>query len=205
MKKIRLLPFIAIVAILFAGGTMAADKGAKMEKATFAGGCFWCMEPPFEKLDGVSSVISGYMGGKKENPTYEEVSGGDTGHTEVVQVTYDPAKVSYEKLLKVFWMNIDPTTIKGQFADIGSQYRPEIFFSSNGQQTAAEKSKKKLESSGRFDKPVVVKITPASKFYEAENYHQDYYKKNPLRYKLYRFGSGRDEFLEKAWGSGSKK
>jgi methionine-S-sulfoxide reductase len=190
---------MTIAALLSIGGAVAA-KGAMMEKTTFAGGCFWCMEPPFEKLDGVSAVLSGYMGGQKENPTYEEVNSGATGHAEVVQVTYDPAKVSYEKLLEVFWMNIDPTTNKGQFVDVGTQYRPEIFYHTEEQKAAAEKSKKELNSSGKFNKPVVVGITPASTFYPAENYHQDYYKTNPLRYKLYRYGSGRDDFLEKVWG-----
>ena len=158
------------------------------------------MEPPFKNLDGVIEVLSGYMGGHTENPTYEDVCSGTSGHTEVVRVTYEPDIVSYEKLLEVFWMNIDPTTIQGQFADIGSQYRPEIFYISDEQKTAAEKSKKELDESGRFDSPIVVEITPASKFYPAESYHQNYHETNPVHYKMYRRGSGREAFLEKLWG-----
>lgn len=175
--------------------------GADGEKATFAGGCFWCMEAPFEKLDGVKSVISGFTGGTKANPTYEESSSGTTGHTEAVEVTFDPEKVSYDKLLDTFWRSMDPTDAGGQFADRGGQYRPGIFFHSEAQKKAAEASKEALAKSKRFgDKPIVVEITKAGPFYPAEEYHQDYYKKNPLRYKFYRHGSGRDAFLEKVWG-----
>ena len=162
------------------------------------------MEPPFKNLAGVTEVVSGYMGGHTENPTYEDICGGTTGHAEVVRVTYDASVISYEKLLETFWMNIDPTTVQGQFADIGSQYRPEIFYYTDEQKTAAEKSKKELQESGRFDSPVVVEITPAPKFYPAENYHQNYHETNPVHYKMYRRGSGRETFIEKVWGKNLK-
>jgi peptide methionine sulfoxide reductase msrA/msrB len=173
------------------------DKNLK--RATFAGGCFWCTESDFEKADGVVEVISGYTGGHKENPTYEEVSSGVTGHIESVQVIYDPAKISYEQLLDVFWRHIDPTDAGGQFVDRGSQYRSAIFYQDDEQRRLAEESKAKLAQSGRFDKPVVTEIVKLGPFYPAEDYHQDYYKKNPLRYKYYRYGSGRDQFLERVW------
>jgi peptide methionine sulfoxide reductase msrA/msrB len=171
----------------------------KPEKATFAGGCFWCMEPPFEKLEGVIEVISGYTGGKKQNPTYEEVSSGSTGHLEAVEIIYDPKIVTYERLLDVFWKNIDPTDAGGQFVDRGGQYRSAIFYHSDEQKKLAEASRWKLATSGVFSKTIVTEIIPASTFYKAEDYHQDYYKKNPIRYKFYRFNSGRDQFLEKTW------
>jgi peptide methionine sulfoxide reductase msrA/msrB len=172
----------------------------KLEKAVFAGGCFWCMEHPFEKIDGVKEVISGYTGGQKENPTYKEVSAGTTGHAEAVEVTYDPLRVSYEELLEVFWRQIDPTDAGGQFADRGTQYRTSIFYFTEEQKSLAEKSKEELAKSGRFSKPLVTEVLPAGKFYRAEDYHQDYYRKNPIRYKIYRYGSGRDKFLNKLWG-----
>ena len=168
--------------------------------ATFAGGCFWCVQPPFEKLPGVSAVVAGYAGGTKPNPTYEEVSSGTTGYVEAVQVTYDPAQVTYEQLLDVFWRQIDPTDAGGQFADIGPQYRTVIFVHDDAQRGAAEASKAALEKSGRFDKTLVTKIEPFTTFYPAEEYHQDFYKKNPLRYRAYRYGSGREQFLDKVWG-----
>src|SRR3990172_11102868 len=171
----------------------------KTEKATFAGGCFWCMEPPFEKLDGVTEVISGYTGGKKVNPTYEEVSYGGTGHLESVQIIYDPSKITYSELLDVFWKQIDPTDPNGQFVDRGSQYRSAIFYHNDEQKGFAEKSKEELDKSGKFRKPVVTEIILASAFYKAEEYHQDYYKKNPVRYKFYRYNSGRDKYLEQVW------
>lgn len=177
-----------------------ADSALHLEKATFAGGCFWCMVPPFEKLDGVSEVISGYTGGHKVNPTYEEVSSGTTGHMEAVEVTYDPTRVSYEKLLNVFWRQINPTDAEGQFVDRGSSYRSAIFYNNEEQKKLAEKSKKELEQSGRFEKPIVTEIRPAGPFYRAEEYHQDYWKKNPIRYKFYRYNSGRDQYLGKIWG-----
>ncbi len=170
------------------------------QRATFAGGCFWCMEPPFEKLDGVISVTAGYTGGKTAHPTYEQVSSGETGHTEAVEVVYDPAKISYEKLLEVFWQNIDPTTPNQQFADHGSQYRTAVFYHSGEQRRLAEASKRQLAASGKFSEPLVTEITAASTFYPAEEHHQDYYKKQALRYTLYKKGSGREGFLRKLWG-----
>ncbi|HWP66459.1 MAG TPA: peptide-methionine (S)-S-oxide reductase MsrA [Candidatus Limnocylindria bacterium] len=167
--------------------------------ATFAGGCFWCMEPPFEKLDGVSSVVSGYAGGTEPNPTYEQVSSGATGHFEAVQITFDPARVSYEQLLDVFWRQIDPTDDGGQFVDRGPQYRSVVFVHDDAQRTAAEASKQALAASGRFAKPIVTRIVSFTTFYPAEEYHQDYARKNPIRYRFYRHGSGRDQFLEKHW------
>lgn len=179
----------------------AADvKNGSLEKATFAGGCFWCMEPPFEKLQGVSAVISGYAGGQKKNPTYEEVSAGGTGHLESVQILYDPTKITYSELLDVFWMQIDPTDPNGQFVDRGSQYRSAIFYHNDEQKRLAEKSKEALEKSGRYDKPIVTEIVKATEFYRAEDYHQDFYKKDPARYKSYRKFSGRDKYIEKVWG-----
>ena len=187
--------------------TFAEEKGAGAsaaggpKKATFAGGCFWCMEPPFEKLPGVLSVTSGYTGGRTDNPKYEEVSSGGTGHAEAVEVLYDPARITYEKLLDVFWRNIDPTTKDRQFVDRGSQYRAAIFYHNEEQKRLADESKKALEKSGRFKGPVYTEIVPASEFYPAEEYHQQYYKKNPLRYKFYRYNCGRDERLKELWGT----
>jgi peptide methionine sulfoxide reductase msrA/msrB len=179
----------------------AASRPA-VEKATFAGGCFWCMEPPFEKLDGVKEVISGYTGGKTVNPTYEEVSAGGTGHLESVEIIYDPSKVSYEKLLDVFWRQINPTDAGGQFVDRGTSYTSAIFYHNEEQKRLAEQSKQTLERSSRFGKPIVTEIRPAGPFYRAEGYHQDYWKRNPVRYKFYRYNSGRDQYLEKIWGKG---
>jgi methionine-S-sulfoxide reductase len=182
-------------------GMKAAEYGdAALAKAIFAGGCFWCMEPPFEKLPGVVSVIAGYTGGQKENPTYQEVSAGGTGHAEAIEVVYDPAEISYPQLLEVFWMNIDPTDAGGQFVDRGSQYRAAIFYSGEEQKRLAEVSRESLARSGRFTRPIVTEIVAATAFYPAEEYHQDYYKKNPLRYNYYRWGSGRDQFLDRVWG-----
>ena len=169
--------------------------------ATFAGGCFWCMEPPFEKLDGVSEVVSGYIGGETENPSYKEVSSGGTGHIEAVQVYYDPAVVSYETLLDVFWRQIDPTDDGGQFVDRGDQYVSAIFYHNEDQKQAAMQSKQEIQNSDRFDKSIVTPIEEATTFYVAEDYHQDYYKENELRYKFYRKNSGRDQFLDKYWGN----
>jgi peptide methionine sulfoxide reductase msrA/msrB len=175
-------------------------NAGKLEQATFAGGCFWCMEPPFEKLEGVKEVISGYTGGQKPNPTYEEVSAGGTGHAEAVQVLYDPSKVRYADLLEVFWKQIDPTDSGGQFVDRGKQYSSAIFYHNEEQKHLAEKSKDEIGKSGRYNKPIITEILPASEFYRAEEYHQDYYKKNPIRYKFYRFNSGRDQYLKTIWG-----
>lgn len=168
-------------------------------KATFAGGCFWCMVTPFEELPGIVSIVSGYTGGHKPNPTYEEVCSETTGHVEAVQITFNPDIFPYEKLLELFWQQIDPTDAGGQFYDRGSSYQTAIFYHSEEQREKAEASKQALERSGRFDKPVVTPILPAGPFYEAEDYHQDYHKKNPGHYKRYRKGSGRDDFLEKHW------
>ncbi len=173
---------------------------AHLETATFAGGCFWCMEPFLAHLKGVRSVTAGYTGGRTENPTYEEVSSGATGHAEAVEVVFDPKVVSYAKLLHIYWHNIDPTAVNSQFVDHGTQYRTGIFYHSEEQRRAAEESKKELAASKRFDKPIVTEIVPATTFYPAEDYHQDYYKKNPGHYKMYHDNSGRDEFLEKTWG-----
>ena len=177
----------------------------RMEQATFAGGCFWCMEPPFEKLPGVISVTAGYTGGTEKHPTYEQVSSGKTGHAEAVQVVYDSSTISYEQLLDVFWMNIDPTTPNAQFADHGTQYRTAIFYHDEEQKRRAEASKAKLERSRKFKAPIVTEVVPASPFYPAEDYHQDYYKKNTIRYKLYRIGSGRDAYLKQVWGAASRE
>ena len=193
--------FIAVLFLLMVlAGPAGAVPAQQYEKAIFAGGCFWCMEPPFEKLEGVSEVISGYTGGHKANPAYEEVSAGTTGHLEAVEVIYDPAKLSYQKLLEVFWRQIDPTDAGGQFVDRGSSYTSAIFYRNETQKMLAEESKTKLEQSGRFDRPIVTEIRPAGPFYRAEEYHQDYYEKNPIRYKFYRFRSGRDQYLAKVWG-----
>ena len=173
---------------------------SKQESATFAGGCFWCMEPPFEKLPGVRSVTAGYAGGTEPNPTYEQVSSGKTGHAESVHVVYDPATITYQQLLDTFWMNINPTQPDGQFADHGRQYRTAIFYSTDEQKRLALESKERLAASGKFDKPLTTEIVPATTFYPAEEYHQDYYKKNAVHYKLYRIGSGREGFLKKLWG-----
>jgi peptide methionine sulfoxide reductase msrA/msrB len=171
-----------------------------LEKATFAGGCFWCMEPPYDNLDGVVSVLVGYTGGSVQNPTYEEVSTGTTGHLEAVQITFDSSKISYANLLKVFWRNIDPTDPYGQFADKGSQYETAIFYHDDRQKELALGSKKELAASGKFSDPIMTKIRPAEQFYPAEEYHQDFYKNHPLRYKNYKVGSGRAGFLEETWG-----
>ena len=170
------------------------------EKAYFAGGCFWCMEPPFEAMEGVIEATSGYMGGSIENPTYEEVTTGETGHAEVVEVLFDPTIVTYEELLGVFWRNIDPTALNYQFADVGSQYRTEIFTVGSEQKDLAEQSKVELENSGKFDKPIVTAISEAPAFYIAEEYHQDFYKKQSMRYQMYAKASGRKGFLEDTWG-----
>lgn len=174
----------------------------KLKITTLAGGCFWCMEPPFEKLEGVNQVVSGYSGGTKVNPTYAEVSSGRTNHVESVQILYNPDKVSYENLLDVFWMNIDPTQVNGQFADKGKQYRTVIFYHDDEQRKKAEESKEKLANSGKFKKPIVTVIEPFKSFYKAEDYHQDYYRKNPVRYYMYKKGSGREGFIKRTWGDG---
>ena len=192
---------LALVSVLaLAVGAPSPGAPAERATATFAGGCFWCMEGPFEKLPGVFSVTSGYSGGQKKNPTYEEVSAGVTGHAESVQVIYDPEKVTYEQLLEVFWHNIDPLSANGQFCDRGTQYRSAIFYRDDAQKAAALASKTKLEESGRFKKPIVTEIVAFAVFYPAEEYHQDFYKKNAFRYQTYRMGCGRDQRLKELWG-----
>jgi len=198
LKTVLLSTGIALFLAVAPAGMDASGQG--LEKATFAGGCFWCMEPPFDKLEGVKSVISGYTGGNKTNPTYEEVSSGSTGHAESVEITYDPAVISYPKLLDVFWHNIDPTVKNRQFCDVGSQYRTAIYYHNAEQKQLAEASKKALEESKRFRGPVYTEITAATTFYPAEKYHQKYYQKNPVRYKLYRYNCGRDQRLRELWG-----
>ncbi|MBI5076340.1 MAG: peptide-methionine (S)-S-oxide reductase MsrA [Nitrospirae bacterium] len=185
------------VILITAATVMAATKN---EKATFAGGCFWCMEQPFDRIPGVVSVTPGYTGGRKKNPTYEEVSAGGTGHAEAVQVVYDPAKVTYEKLLNVFWHNIDPTARDRQFCDSGNQYRSAIFYHNEHQQRLSLQAKTQLENNKPFKEPVVTEIVQATEFYPAEEYHQHYYKKNPIRYKYYRTSCGRDRRLKELWG-----
>ena len=177
----------------------------QLEKATFAGGCFWCMEAPFDKLDGVASVTVGYIGGTVKNPTYEQVSSGSTGHAEAVQITFDPSKISYTKLLGIFWHNIDPTVKNRQFCDTGNQYRAAVFYHDEKQHTAARASKTALERTKSFREPVLTEIVPAGMFYPAEEYHQQYYKKNPLRYKYYRTSCGRDRRLKELWGDQAGK
>ena len=201
MKKLFVTALLGIAASMGALAQTPTASSATTAKATFAGGCFWCMEPPFDKLDGVISTTSGYTGGTKANPTYEQVSAGSTGHAEAVQVTYDPKKVSYEKLLDVFWHNIDPTQKDAQFCDHGTQYRSGIFYHDADQKRLAEASKAALDKSKPFKGAIVTEITQAATFYPAEEYHQDYYLKNPVRYKYYRSGCGRDNRLKEVWGS----
>ncbi|WP_377887790.1 peptide-methionine (R)-S-oxide reductase MsrB [Alkalihalobacillus sp. R86527] len=214
MKKSRIIVLLGLLTVLIFAGPKLYDVlfnrsygsepvnavDENLEVATFAGGCFWCMEPPFEKLDGVDEAISGYIGGDTKNPSYKEVSSGDTGHIEAVQVHYNPDIVSYETLLDVFWRQIDPTDDGGQFVDRGDQYLSGIFYHDEKQKELAEESKTELANSGRFDEPIVTFIKEAPTFYVAEKYHQDYYKENEFRYKIYRKNSGRDKFLDQAWG-----
>ena len=196
---------VLTVAVLLIGAwnvqsTSLAAAGATSGKAYFAGGCFWCMEEVFEKVEGVLSATSGYMGGTVSNPTYEEVSAGRTGHAESVEVVYDPAKVSYQKLLDAFWRNVDPITPNAQFCDHGNQYRSAIFFQTEDEKRASDSSKQVIEQSRRFKEPIVTQIVMAPQFYPAEEYHQDFYKKNPIRYKLYKYNCGRAQRLEELWG-----
>jgi peptide methionine sulfoxide reductase msrA/msrB len=220
MKKLLLLPLVVLLCLgktnciqseeefkpegsetLQEAATPPMSTGGEA-KATFAGGCFWCMEPPFEKLNGVKEVISGYTGGYMENPTYKEVSSGTTGHLEAIEIIYDPSQITYSKLLDVFWRQVDPTDPGGQFVDRGQQYTTAIFYHSVKQQEQAEASKASLQQSGRYTTSLVTPIKKASQFYKAEDYHQDYYKKNPIRYKFYRFNSGRDRYLKSIWEDG---
>lgn len=188
------------MAISSADETAITTENKDLAVATFAGGCFWCMEAPFDKLQGVTSTTSGYTGGHTKNPTYKQTSSGRTGHTEAVQIVYDPQQISYEKLLDVFWHNIDPTTADQQFCDRGNQYRSEIFYHNDEQKQLAESSKAALDKNKPFKEPIVTQVSKASTFYAAEDYHQDYYKKNPIRYRYYRHGCGRDKRLEQLWG-----
>jgi peptide methionine sulfoxide reductase msrA/msrB len=198
--------------LLFSGSNAVDGEGAKgamkdqkeLKIATLAGGCFWCVEADFEKVEGVVDVISGYSGGKEEDPTYEEVSAGRTGHVEAVQIRYDPEKITYEQILDVFWRHVDPTDSGGQFVDRGPHYRAVIFYHDDEQRRLAQESKKALDGSGRFNRPVVTEIVKFTRFYPAEEYHQDYYKTNPLRYRVYRLGSGRDQFVKEAWVDAKK-
>lgn len=179
----------------------SVKQSGDQQRALFAGGCFWCMQPPFDALGGVSKTTVGYAGGPEVRPTYEDVASGRTGHTEAILIDYDPAKISYGSLLDVFWRNIDPTDADGQFVDRGRQYRPAIFFFDDSQRDEARASSDALAKSGRFSKPIAVEIVEATQFYPAETYHQSFYRKNPTRYYSYRRGSGRDAFIEKSWGS----
>ena len=218
MKTIMIIGLFLLIGMVLLGFQKTNEKSInKQEKspimkaetknlktATFAGGCFWCVESDFEKVDGVIEAISGYTGGAEPDPTYKEVSAGGTGHAEAVQVRYDPAKITYAELLDVFWRHVDPTDAGGQFVDRGSQYRTAIFYHDEEQKRIAEESKAALEKSGRFSRPIVTEIVPLDEFYSAEEYHQDYYDKNPIRYKFYRRGSGRDQFLNSTWGNETK-
>jgi peptide methionine sulfoxide reductase msrA/msrB len=218
INKILIIGAIFLIGIVLLGFQKSNNKQLKQEEksplmktepksykiATFAGGCFWCVESDFEKVDGVIEAISGYAGGDEPNPTYQQVSAGGTGHTEAVQVRYDPDKITYKELLDVLWRHMDPTDAGGQFVDRGSQYRSAIFYHDEEQKRIAQESKAELEKSGRFTKPVATEIVPLTEFYAAEDYHQDYYRKNPLRYKMYRYGSGRDQFLNRTWSAEAK-
>ena len=212
MTKTQRLSTLLAVAVLLVGViavTSATEQTSEtpqlsdgLAKATFAGGCFWCMEPPFDKLDGVISTTSGYTGGERRNPTYQEVAGGRTRHAEAVEIVYDPSQISYGQLLNVFWMNVDPLTRNRQFCDGGAQYRTAIFFHDDEQKRLARDTKQRIDDSGRFGQPVVTEIVEAGEFWAAEEYHQDYYMKNPIRYKFYRYGCGRDKRLDELWGEG---
>ncbi len=192
---------LLLLSILILSPTLWAED----ETATFAGGCFWCMEQPFEKHKGVKSVISGFMGGDEINPSYQQVSSGQTAHLEVVQVTFDPNIIKYNDLLEIFWRNVDPTDADGQFVDRGPQYATAIFYHSDEQKKVAEVSKKKMDDSKKFIKPIVTPIRPAKAFTAAEAYHQDFYKNSTIKYKYYRYRSGRDEYINKIWGKDNKE
>ena len=192
-----MLVCLILISSLHSTGATAATT----ERAIFAGGCFWCMEQPFDTLPGVLSVMPGYTGGTKPNPTYQEVSAGATGHAEAVEIIFDPGKISYQKLLQVFWHNIDPTVADRQFCDIGNQYRAAIFYLSEQQHTLALTSKEQINKTKRFKEPVLTEIVPAGTFYRAEEYHRQYYKKNPFRYRFYRANCGRDKRLKELWGT----
>jgi peptide methionine sulfoxide reductase msrA/msrB len=216
MKSLFIIMIILLIGLVLFGFQKSNNKSDEkspimkaepknLKTATFAGGCFWCVESDFEKVDGVVEAVSGYTGGRAPDPTYKEVSAGGTGHAEAVQVRYDPDKITYKELLDVFWRHVDPTDAGGQFVDRGSQYRPAIFYHDEEQKRIAEESKAELDKSGRFSKPIATEIVPLAEFYSAEEYHQDYYDKNPVRYKLYRYGSGRDKFINSTWGPDAKQ
>ncbi len=203
MNRYKLLVLLGLsvwLVMSMSGPTLSQSPEGNFAKATFAGGCFWCMEHPFDELDGVVSTTSGYTGGHTVDPTYPEVSAGGTGHTEAVQIEYDPTKVTYEELLKVYWRNVDPTTPDAQFCDHGNQYRPEIFYHTEEQQQLAEASRTHIEKTKTFPEPIVIEITQGTTFYPAEDFHQNYYQTNPLRYKFYRLACGRDSRLAELWG-----
>jgi peptide-methionine (S)-S-oxide reductase len=204
MKR-AILAFVLFAAVfgIAANGSAGDVDLASAEKAVFAGGCFWCMQPPFDYAQGVISTLVGYAGGAEINPTYEQVSAGETGHREAIEVTYDPTKISYAKLLEIFWHNINPIQTDGQFHDIGDQYTSAIFYTTDEQKKIAEESKENLAKSGKFDKPIATAILPAGKFWPAEEYHQKYYIKSPIAYRMYHFVSGRDSFKQRVWGQGS--
>jgi len=198
--KALILPSLWLTMIMSAGQVIAQHDNSNQAVATFAGGCFWCMEPPFDELEGVSSTISGYIGGHVENPSYEQVTTGRTGHAEAMQVTYDPEVVDYATLLDVYWQNIDPLDSGGQFCDRGSSYRSTIFVHTAEQRELAEASKQEIVASGQLNGEIVTPIEEATTFYPAEEYHQDYYEKNPLRYRFYKWNCGREQRLEEVWG-----
>ena len=201
ISALALAAWLAVAEGPAAAGSRYAPEQPGLAVATFAGGCFWCVEEGFEKIPGVVEAVSGYSGGREKNPSYKQVAGGRTSHTEAVQVYFDPQQITYEGLLEGFWRFMDPTDIEGQFVDRGRQYRPEIFYHNDAQRRAAEASRAALADSGRYDKPVLIEITALTEFYDAEDYHQDYYLKNPLRYKVYTFNSGRYQFIDQVWGS----
>jgi peptide-methionine (S)-S-oxide reductase len=206
MHKSNFLTSIRFIALLL-GGLLVIPQGSyakdslQQTKATFAGGCFWCMEEAFEEVEGVASVVSGYTGGQVEKPTYEQVSAGGTDHTESIEVTFDPTRVTYQQLLEVFWQNVDPTTPNAQFCDHGNQYRTAIFYHDENQRQLIDESKQRIERAKTFPEPIVTEISPASAFYPAEEYHQDFYTKNPIRYKYYKWNCGRAKRLEQLWGN----
>ena len=200
-KTIGVLSIVIVAGLAMATvGSVGAANNGQQAKAIFAGGCFWCMEEVFEKVEGVVTVTSGYTGGMVANPTYEQVSAGGTGHVESVEIVYDPAKVSYQQLLDIFWRNVDPTTPDQQFCDYGNQYRSAIFYLDETQKELAEGSKQTVEQTKSFPDPVFTEVTASSVFYPAEDYHQDFYKKNPIRYKFYKWNCGRTQRLEALWG-----
>ena len=204
MVKWGLIVFFSVVSLLLMGWFNPAYADQATARATFAGGCFWCMEHPFDELPGVIETTSGYTGGSVENPSYNQVSSGTTGHLESVQIEYDPGQISYEELLNVYWRNVDPVDGGGQFCDRGSQYRPAIFYHDTNQQQQAEASVQSLESSGILDQPIAAELIAASEFYPAEDYHQNYYETHPIRYKVYRHACGRDQRLAEVWGDDSE-